>query len=386
MIKHITLLLSAILLPAAIAFAQGGNTGFGNNGPESESLSSRLLHLEKKADAFNLYLNAAASGQATDTDGTWIGAFRARHLRIEMKGQIGQSIHYRLRHRLNAPNAANSLEGFSAATDIMMVGWTINEHWAISGGKMCQFWGGFEYDENPLYIYRYSDLLSHMEVFFAGAAISWTPVKSQEFVLNVANSFNQRFAEVFGPAAVTAAGNTVEPARAPLTYILNWNGHFLDGRIMTRWGVGAITEAKGYFSKMAFLGQELNLRRFQIYFDYMGAWEDLDHYGIASTDLGTLQEKVNYNSFILKANWQPAPRFNLMGKGMFETVAVPDLGTYRKSIGYAAALEFFPVEGQDFRLFLACNGNERRFDVEVMAPVRHEMRIELGFMYRLKAY
>ena len=386
MLRHIALTLSVIILWSANAFAQGGNTGFGEGETEGESLSSRLLNLEKKGEAFNLYINAAAAAQADDMDGSWSGAFRAKHLRIEMKGKIGDRFHYRLRHRLNAPNSANSLEGFADATDIMMVGWTINEQLSVSGGKMCQFWGGFEYDENPLHVYRYCDLLGHMEVFFAGAALSWTPVKSQEFVLNVANSFNHSFEETFGVLPVTASGKRVEAAPVPLTYILNWNGHFWDGHLKTRWGVGAITEARGHLSKMAFLGQALSFSRFQIYFDYMGALEALDHHGIASADLGALQEDVAYHTFLLKAQWQFAPRFNLMGKGVYEMVSTPSEGTYRRSIGYVGALEYYPLDGQDFRIFLACNANTRTFTSEVLSPVMQELHLEIGFMYRLKAY
>ena len=386
MLRHIALTLSVILLWSASAFAQGGNTGFGGGDDMGNSITSRLLHLEKKSDSFNLYLNAAASAQATDTDGRWDGAFRARHLRIEMKGKIGDRFHYRLRHRLNAPNSANSLEGFADATDIMMVGWTINDQLSVSGGKMCQFWGGFEYDENPLHIYRYCDLLSHMDVFFAGAAISWTPVKSQEFVFNVANSFNHSFSETFGPSLITASGNPIEASPVPLTYIFNWNGNFFSDVLKTRWGIGVITEAKGRYSKMAFLGEALYFKRFQMYFDFMDAWEDLDHYGIASADLGALQENVNYQTFVLKAQWQFAPRFNIMGKGMYELATAPGAGTYRRSIGYAAALEYYPVDGEDLRFFLACNGNKRKFTTETFNPILQETRIEFGFMIRLKAY
>ena len=106
MLRHIARTLSVIILWSANAFAQGGNTGFGEGETEGESLSSRLLNLEKKGEAFNLYINAAAAAQADDMDGSWSGAFRAKHLRIEMKGKIGDRFHYRLRHRLNAPNLA----------------------------------------------------------------------------------------------------------------------------------------------------------------------------------------------------------------------------------------------------------------------------------------
>jgi hypothetical protein len=39
----------------------------------------------------------------------------------------------------------------------------------------------------------------------------------------------------------------------------------------TRWSCGVQTQAKGKYSKMITLGQQLNLPKFQCYLDYMGA-------------------------------------------------------------------------------------------------------------------
>ena len=52
------------LLLSLTAHAQGGNTGIGEAYDAHESLSRRLLHLEKKNDAFNLYVNFAGALQA----------------------------------------------------------------------------------------------------------------------------------------------------------------------------------------------------------------------------------------------------------------------------------------------------------------------------------
>lgn len=54
----------------------------------------------------------------------------------------------------------------------------------------------------------------------------------------------------------------------------------------TRWAWGLQTQAKGKYSRMLTLGQQLNLPKFQWYFDYMGAFDDLDRLKIATNELG----------------------------------------------------------------------------------------------------
>ena len=176
----------------------------------------------------------------------------------------------------------------------------------------------------------------------------------------------------------------------PLTYILNWNGSFFDGLLCTRWSVGAQTMTQGRFSYIATLGQKLSFRRFQVYVDYMGSWDSLDRLGIVRNDLG-LQENVRYHSVIGKASWQFAPKWNLMGKGMYELASVaqmPQLALYRQSIGWVGSVEFYPWDQQDLRFFLAYIGRNYDFTKASGIAVRNgtEHRIELGFMFRIKAY
>ena len=397
-----TLLTCALLTASLTAGAQNGaNIGMGGSEGNYASLAEKVAKIEKKNDAFNVYFNYAASFQAERNSlaDEWHTGFANKQLRLEIKGNIGDHLFYRLRHRLNKTNEARTQDNFSKATDIMMAGWKFNDKWSVQAGKMCQIWGGFEFDENPMYIYQYSDMVDNMDNFMAGVVVSYKPVPTQEFAVEVSDANNDSFSKVYGAGAASQEENSVRPltsSRNPLTYIANWNGSFADGMINTRWSWGIQTQARHKYSRMLILGQQLNLDKFQWYVDYMGAWDALDRLGIATSDLGLnggghnlYASDVHYNSFITKVNWQFAPHWNLMLKGMYETASVSKLErgkNYRKSFGYMSSVEYYPLKDQDFRVFLAYVGRKYDFSEKSGLKNYNTNRIELGFMYRIKAF
>ena len=394
-----TLLTCALLTASLTAGAQNGaNIGMGGSEGNYASLAEKVAKIEKKNDAFNVYFNYAASFQAERNSlvDEWHTGFANKQLRLEIKGNIGDHLFYRLRHRLNK---TRTQDNFSKATDIMMAGWKFNDKWSVQAGKMCQIWGGFEFDENPMYIYQYSDMVDNMDNFMAGVVVSYKPVPTQEFAVEVSDANNDSFSKVYGAGAASQEENSVRPltsSRNPLTYIANWNGSFADGMINTRWSWGIQTQARHKYSRMLILGQQLNLDKFQWYVDYMGAWDALDRLGIATSDLGLnggghnlYASDVHYNSFITKVNWQFAPHWNLMLKGMYETASVSKLergNNDRKSFGYMSSVEYYPLKDQDFRVFLAYVGRKYDFSEKSGLKDYNTNRIELGFMYRIKAF
>lgn len=387
------------------ANAQGNNIGMGGGDGDIQSIHERITKLEKKNDMFNLYFNYAASFQAehNSLSDEWGTKFANKQLRIEIKGNLTDKLYYRLRHRLNKATDAKGEDNFAKATDIMMVGYNFNDKLSISGGKMCQIWGGFEFDENPMYIYQYSDMVDYMDNFMAGVTVSYKPIPTQEIAVEISNSYNGKFADEYGDEAVVVnndEAHALQKSKNPLTYIINWNGSFFDGKLNTRWAWGLQTQAKGKYSRMLTLGQQFNLPKFQWYFDYMGAFDDLDRLKIATNELrdalvggdapgNVYLGKVHYNSFITKANWQFAPSWNLMLKGMYETASVTKMEqfkNYRKSFGYMGSIEYYPAKQQDFRLFLAYVGRKYDYSTKCGLKDYNTDRIELGFMYRIKAY
>ena len=387
------------------ANAQGSNIGMGGGDGDIQSIHERITKLEKKNDMFNLYFNYAASFQAehNSLSDEWGTKFANKQLRLEIKGNLTDKLYYRLRHRLNKATDAKGEDNFAKATDIMMVGYNFNDKLSISGGKMCQIWGGFEFDENPMYIYQYSDMVDNMDNFMAGVTVSYKPIPTQEIAVEISNAYNGKFADEYGDEAVVVnndEAHALQKSKNPLTYIINWNGSFFDGKLNTRWAWGLQTQAKGKYSRMLTLGQQLNLPKFQWYFDYMGAFDDLDRLKIATNELrdafvggdapgNVYLGKVHYNSFITKANWQFAPSWNLMLKGMYETASVTKMEqfkNYRKSFGYMGSIEYYPAKQQDFRLFLAYVGRKYDYSTKCGLKDYNTDRIELGFMYRIKAY
>ena len=404
--KKIIMMFAALAMTMG-ANAQGNNIGMGGCDGDIQSIHERITKLEKKNDMFNLYFNYAASFQAehNSLSDEWGTKFANKQLRIEIKGNLTDKLYYRLRHRLNKATDAKGEDNFAKATDIMMVGYNFNDKLSISGGKMCQIWGGFEFDENPMYIYQYSDMVDNMDNFMAGGTVSYKPIPTQEIAVEISNAYNGKFADEYGDEAVVVNNDeaqALQKSKNPLTYIINWNGSFFDGKLNTRWAWGLQTQAKGKYSRMLTLGQQLNLPKFQWYFDYMGAFDDLDRLKIATNELGgafvddegnalgnVYLGKVHYNSFITKANWQFAPSWNLMLKGMYETASVTKMEqfkNYRKSFGYMGSIEYYPAKQQDFRLFLAYVGRKYDYSTKCGLKDYNTDRIELGFMYRIKAY
>ncbi|WP_092109004.1 porin [Prevotella sp. KH2C16] len=395
------MLMAVVLCFSTGAWSQGKNPGMGGDDADIESLTERVLKLEKKADAFQVYFNYSAAFQESYERKEWGSAFRNRDARFEIKGNITPKLSYRFRHRLNKSNAAKGEDNFAKATDLLFVGYQFNEKIGVQAGKVCQNFGGFEYDENPMFIYQYSDMLNYMDIFMAGVNLSYRPLATQELNLNVTNTYNGKFSEEYGDAPLTLANagavKEVEASKHPLTYIFLWNGSFLNDRLQTRWSWGIQTQARHKYSRLLMLGQRLNLPRLQFYMDYYAASDGLDCLRIASTEAADYLSAsgagyfsdVHYDALVAKANWQFAPQWNLMLKGMYETASVEKIEqfkNYRKAWGYLASVEYYPVKRQNFRLFAAYIGRKYNYTSQCTLEDYDTHRVELGFMYRIKAF
>ena len=329
---------------------------------------------------FNMYFNFQSSfdlEKVKDQDMT--AQFKARQLRLEVRGDITDRIFYRFRHRLNKSNAATSLDNLAKATDMLYAGFRLDDKWILTAGKMCQAWGGFEFDLNPMNIYEYSDFIENMDNFMLGAMITYAPNKNHEFNLQITDVRNDSFKTLYGTAT-----NTINASKAPLTYIFNWNGNLFDNLIQTRWGGGLQSEADGYNNWMLMLGTKLNLPKFQVFFDYMMANEQLDRLKYTPMSSTVLVKDAKYNSFVLKAEYQPAPHWNIFAQGLYETAKNDLTDNKMTGIGYFAGVEYLPFEKQDLRFFLAYIGRSR--ENKLTNVTTDTNRVSIGLMYRIKAF
>lgn len=397
-------LLCCCLLALSVSMNAQDNHGYGGDDGHFKSLAEEVTKLKKSSDMFNVYLNTAASVQVeTDNEHEWSTGFKNKHLRLEIKGNLTDKLYYRFCYRMTNSNVARSEDNFARSTDVVMIGYRFSDKLSVEAGKIFQPLGGYEVDENPIYIYEYSDLTGGLECYLGGVVVNYKPVPTQEIVVGVTNAHNDKFADVYGDNSLAIEGDgtqnrILEKTRIPLGYSLGWNGSFLNNRLLTRWSWGIEGEARHKYSRMLILGQKLNLDRLQWYFDYMYQNDGLDRFGLASREVRDFfpavggevwMSDVHYTSFITKLNWQFAPQWNLMLKGMYETVSVTKVDRFkdfRKSYGYVGSVEYYPVKSQDFRVFLAYVGRKVTYKDGVGLDKYNTNRIELGFKYRIKAY
>lgn len=397
-------LLCCCLLALSVSMNAQDNHGYGGDDGHFKSLAEEVTKLKKSNDMFNVYLNTAASAQVeTDHEHEWSTGFKNKHLRLEIKGNLTDKLYYRFCYRMTNSNVARSEDNFARSTDVVMIGYRFSDKFSVEAGKIFQPFGGYEVDENPIYIYEYSDLTGGLECYLGGVVVNYKPVPTQEIVVGVTNAHNDKFADVYGDNSLAIEGDgtqnrILEKTRIPLGYSLGWNGSFLNNRLLTRWSWGIEGEARHKYSRMLILGQKLNLDRLQWYFDYMYQNDGLDRFGLASREVRDFfpavggevwMSDVHYTSFITKLNWQFAPQWNLMLKGMYETASVTKVDRFkdfRKSYGYVGSVEYYPVKSQDFRVFLAYVGRKVTYKDGVGLDKYNTNRIELGFKYRIKAY
>lgn len=424
-----SIMLSAFTIASLLpynALAQGTNDGLGGDDGNIESLYTKVTNIEKKQKALNFYVNFAESFQAEHSSKTdeWTTRFYNKNLRIEMTGWLTDNLYYRFRHRLNKTDAPMSEDNFAKATDYMMVGWKFNDTWSIQGGKKCQALGSFEFDENPMFIYQYSDMEDNVDSSKGALNLLYNPSKTQQFSAEVSNTYNGKLADEFGANAQVATGKVVndgavggkklevealEKSNSPLTYSVGWNGKFFDNKLQTRWSYSHRTQAKGKYSRFFRFGQKLNLSKLQWYVDYNHTYDDLDRMKIASKEIvnemvnsispdseengytNLYLSKVRYQGIVTKMNWQFAKDWNLMLKGMWETASATKdekFKNYRTAYGYIGSLEYYPArkQKQDLRFFLAYVGRKYDYSKKCGLKDYNTDRIELGMMYRLKAY
>lgn len=397
-------LLCCCLLALSVSMNAQDNHGYGGDDGHFKSLAEEVTKLKKSNDMFNVYLNTAASAQVeTDNEHEWSTGFKNKHLRLEIKGNLTDKLYYRFCYRMTNSNVARSEDNFARSTDVVMIGYRFSDKFSVEAGKIFQPFGGYEVDENPIYIYEYSDLTGGLECYLGGVVVNYKPIPTQEFVVGVTNAHNDKFADVYGDNSLAIEGDgtqnrILEKTRISLGYSLGWNGSFLNNRLLTRWSWGIEGEARHKYSRMLILGQKLNLDRLQWYFDYMYQNDGLDRFGLASREVRDFfpavggevwMSDVHYTSFITKLNWQFAPQWNLMLKGMYETASVTKVDRFkdfRKSYGYVGSVEYYPVKSQDFRVFLAYVGRKVTYKDGVGLDKYNTNRIELGFKYRIKAY
>lgn len=393
--KRIILLL---LFLAAIFPLQAQHLSFQSSKIDSldaKTLFERITKIEKRTEklniflntqgSFNIYLNESDHHQAT---------FKMNQLRLEIKGNINNWIFYRYRQRLNQSNSPESLDNLPTSIDYAAIGFQITPKFSVFAGKQSTVFGGIEFDLNPIEVYEYSDLLSHTTTFLTGVDFAYWLNDNHEFQFQIVDSRNGSFEDMY-----RKVNEGIKPAKTPLGYTLNWNGSFWENRIRTRWSASVFHETTNRNMYYYALGNELHLKRFRMFFDFMYSREGLDRKGIISQlayDAGFENRALNtrYIALVAHFSYRIRPKINVFLKGMYETAAVTKTneeyakGKYSTAWGYVGGVEYFPMR-ENLHFFLTYVG--RSYDYTRCAKAFgasnvHPQRISAGLIYQIPVF
>ena len=384
------LLFALLFVPTTIMAQQDKDASAGE-----ESLFEKITKIEKKQDNFHFLLNLNNSFDVNQGNGEFQNAkFNMRQIRIEAKGNFNKTFSFRWRQRLNRNNspAPDGIDNMpSSSIDVAGIGVRTSDVFSMFLGKQCAAYGGIEFDLNPIEIYEYSDMVDYMSNFLTGANFQFQVHPNHQLQLQVLDSRSASMEDMYGQG--------YEQSKVPLLYTVNWNGSF-GGVFNTRWSYSIMSQAKSYQSHYIALGNELNLDKFNAFFDIMYMREGIDREGIVSGIIGNNAQgghlnDAEYLSFVLKAQYRFSPKWNVFVKGMLENEGlskangVIEKGKYRTAYGYLAGLEFYPLNNSNLHFFLTYVGRSYSYTDRAKAYGADNYstnRISLGYIWQLPMF
>lgn len=395
----------SVLLALSIIETVAAQSSVQQRDSSAVSLFEYITKTPRRNKAFNLdlemhagFYSDFASGQLDEA------AFRFQDIKIDISGEINDRFFYQYRQRLNDGFENQSLENLASSIELANIGYQLTDKLTLTAGKQDVYYGGFEYDPNPLLIYEYSDMNEYSLCYLTGLSLGYQPSATQEIRLQVTNSRMGSMEDEYGRLP-----EGVSKPKAPLFYTLNWNSTYLEERIGLRYSASAAQQAEGKYMYNLFAGQSLSAAPFYAYFDVMYSRGALDPLGLITeltfSDVENPEEgesekpfrapNCDYLSLVSEIQYRVHPKWQLFAKGMYETASVYkgndtyEKGIYRTAWGYQGGLEFYPMADENLHLFLLASGKTYILadkEITSSASLDNTARIAIGFVYRLPLY
>ena len=325
---------------------------------QEDSIPNKKLNLLTNMDMF---ANMQMGFRSDFYNGKYQSSqFKIEQFRLEVKGDVSKNVSYRFRHRYTSTFEPQAIDHIIKGVDLAYVKLKLNPKWTLTVGKQAADWGGVEFDINPIDIYEYADFLELADNFLTGAEIALQANKNHSFGFQVLNTRTSTFPELYGNVP------NIKEAKAPLAGVLNWRGSLFDGKVNTIWSYSTFTEAEGYFMNYLALGQQLNLGKFTVAYDFKISLEDLDRTGVVSStknDVGEAKWQWNVENTLYYSHWTRIA-YNLnkkwsvrldafvdIAKWKYEGLEGKNTDEFRTAYGYIPRVEFTPWDDVNLKFY-----------------------------------
>ena len=287
----------------------------------------RAFSEEKYDGPLNILLDTRVDYQREYLDGNTErshSGFKGKYLMLTIDGNITDKFSYSFRQRLNELHHNNS---FFDGTDKMLLTYKITPKWEVTGGKMGMYFGSWEYDRNPMYIYNYSEWTNQIACYKFGAMLTFNATDKDHLYAQFMES----------------PFNGVNGKEDMYSYHLAWYG-FHDW-IETVYSANALEYRPGKYIYYLCLGNRLKFGKATLEFDFMNR----------ATENHTFFFK-DY-SLIGELAYAPNEHWSIFGKSAYTVNKTHDAADFCVRPGteltqVSGGLEFFPLKGgnKDIRL------------------------------------
>lgn len=364
-----------------------------------EAKRTSLLSKEPaRAKLFQLDILLRAGLQVDNADGSSQAKANLDDARILMSGDYNEQLSYKVRFRLNRSFAPTSQDNASRALDIASIKYKFGPDlkWSVTAGKQSAMVGSYEFENNPIYEYKFTDYVDRiLNLFVVGGTLSYELNSDHSLHAQVYNTTNDSFIDLHTKNAF-AVGD-LQRSAIPMGGYFTWVGAFMDRKINTKWSYNISQFAKGHTNHAISLANKFKTPRQMLYMDLQYSYLGVDHAMIASSAIndfygrtGTervLAKDVSYTSAIVRYDQFLSKKWEISLKGGYEMAGARDdtkLGkNFRENWTYFATLQHKPFSNQDLRFYLGYVGNTVNYKGQMNMDKSQYNRVAFGTYFTI---
>lgn len=321
--------------------------------------------------------------------------FRNSLVALDISGKVHEKVSFRFRNRFNRDSQLQSLDLLENSVELAFVNVEASKSTNIQVGKMFAYFGGYEYEFNPLDVLQYNDIESNLLAYVTGFGITQKITPNQQLGFQILNSRTMRYQDVYEGHV----SNNVSEPKWPIALVLNWRGRFWDGKFETIYSYSRFRVAKGHGVTNAItLGNKLQLNKLTLMYDFNYSGEQLDTKGIVTNILQSplIAEDATYIEHWVRGEYAFSSHFSglltLMSSTAYGNMSLGNTNNtrLRTSYGIVSTVYYRPFKDLDLRFFVAYIGRLYHYAPIIKNSLGttnyHTNEFRIGLMAPLKIF
>ncbi|NGM63999.1 porin [Sphingobacterium sp. SGR-19] len=380
-------------------YSNGGNgkLDVGRGRPAAVQDTSENEPDQSKLFNFDVLFRGALLGDNLGKDDAVTRA-KMEEIRIHLHGNYNDHLSYKVRLRLNRPFTQNSLDNGSNALDFALIEYKFgkNRNWDVTIGKQSAMVGSYEFENNPIYEFIFTDYVDRiLNLFVTGAKFGYHVNPNHSFHVQVHNTVNNSFNEHIVNNGFELGD--LERSKTPMGAYFTWVGAFADQKVHTKWSYHLSQFADKHTNQAISLANKYKTDKQMVYLDLQYSHMGVDHALIASNGISdfygytgsdrVLAKDIVYKSAVLRYDQFLTDKWEIALKGAVETAGSTkdeELGkNFRQNYTYFAALQHKPFRNQDMRFYLGYIGNSISFADKMNMESQQLNRLALGAYFTI---